>query len=142
MSPVEVRPRPAPTGPGTRRLPYGLAAVAALALAIAAAGPARSPDFVPRVRVVNASPYELSIDVRGAPGDGWVALGYVDQDATTAVDEVLDQGGRWTFRFRAQGKEGGRLTVSRAALERADWRLVVPDAVEARLEKAGAPPSP
>lgn len=142
MSPVEVRPRPAPTGPGPTRLPYGMAAVAAVALAIAAAGPARSPAFVPRVEVVNPTPYEVSVDVQGGPGDGWVALGYVDQGATTAVQEVLDQGRRWTFRFRAQGREGGRLTVTRAALERADWRVDIPREVETRLQKAGAPPSP
>lgn len=142
MSPVEVRPRPAPTGPGTARLPYGLAAIGAVVLAIAAAGLARGPEFVPRVAVVNPTPYEISVDVQGGPGEGWVALGYVDQDATTAVHDVLDQGGRWTFRFQAQGRDGGRVTMTRASLARADWRLAVPDEVEARLRQAGAPPSP
>jgi hypothetical protein len=142
MSPVDVRPHPAPTWSGTGVLPYVLAVVAAIALAIAGAGLARGPAFVDGVDIVNRSPYELLVDVRGAADQGWLRLGYVDQDASTAVDEVLDQGSRWTFRFRAQGRDGGQLTVSRTALERSDWRLDVPDAVEARLRAAGAPPSP
>jgi hypothetical protein len=123
-------------------LPYVLTAVATLVLAVLAAGLARGPAFVDRIDLVNRSPYELSVDVRGATDGGWVSLGYIDQDAATAVQEVIDQGGRWTFRFGAQGRSGGQLTLSRAALERSDWRIDVPDEVEARLRRAGAPPSP
>jgi hypothetical protein len=142
MSPVDVRPRPAPTWSGTAVFPYVAAAVAAVVLAVVAAGLARGPAFVDEVDVVNRSPYELLVDVRGGPDDGWVRLGYVDQDGSTVVRDVLDQGGSWTFRFRTQGRDGGQLTVSRSALARAEWRIDVPDAVEARLRAAGAPPSP
>ena len=142
MSPVEVRPRPAPSSSAIALLPYGLAAIAAVVLAVVAAGLARGPAFVDRVDVVNRSPYELLVDIQRGPDEGWVRIGYIDQDASTSVREVLDQGDRWTFRFRAQGREGGRITLSRADLARADWRLDVPAEVEARLRAAGAPPSP
>ena len=139
--PVDVRPL-APSARVTSRLPYALAVIAAVALAVAAAGVSRGPTFVDRVEVVNRSPYELSVDVRGTAARGWVALGYVDQDASTPVHEVLDQGRQWTFRFRSQGQSGGQLTVSRAELQASDWRLDVPAAVGERLRMAGAPPSP
>jgi hypothetical protein len=142
MNPVELRPRPAPSAAGITRLPYGLAAISAVALAVAAAGLAREPAFIERVDVVNRSPYELSVDVRPEGGGGWVPMGYADQAATTAVHEVLDQGGSWTFRFSAQGRIGGQLTVSRADLGANRWRVDVPDAVTERLRRAGAPPSP
>ena len=77
MNPVDVRPHPAPTWSGTSVLPYVLAAIAAVALAVAAAGMARGPAFVDQVDVVNRSSYELLVDVRTGPDDGWVRLGYV-----------------------------------------------------------------
>src|SRR5688572_10155282 len=117
--PVDVRPL-APSARVTSRLPYALAAIGAIAVAAATAGVSRPPTFVDRIELVNRSPYELSVDVRGAAARGWVPLGYVDQEASTPVDEVLDQGGRWTFRFRSQGRSGGQLTVSRAQLEADD----------------------
>jgi hypothetical protein len=139
--PVDVRPL-APSARVTSRLPHALAVIGAVAVAAAAAGVSRPPAFVDRIELVNRSPYELSVDVRGAAARGWVPLGYVDQEATTPVHEVLDQGGRWTFRFSAQGQSGGQLTVSRADLEAGDWRLDIPDAVGERLRGSGAPPSP
>ena len=142
MSPVDVRPRPASAGPRITRLPYGLAAIGAVALAVAAAGLAREPAFVDRVDVVNRSPYELSVDVRSGGGGGWVPLGYADQASSTTVHDVLDQGDRWTFRFSAQGRFGGQVTLSRAALGADRWRVDVPEAVGERLRRAGAPPSP
>ncbi|MEY2478429.1 MAG: hypothetical protein QOG87_3744 [Actinomycetota bacterium] len=142
MSPVDVRPRPASAGSGIAHLPYGLAAIGAIALAVAAAGLAREPAFVDRVDIVNRSPYALSVDVRGEGGGGWVPLGYADQEASTAVREVLDQGGQWTFRFSAQGRAGGQFTVSRTDLGANRWHVDVPDAVGDRLRRAGAPPSP
>jgi hypothetical protein len=110
-------------------------------LAALVAASARLPAAVDRVDVVNPTPYELSVDVR-SPGGGWVPLGYVARNDTTTVRDVLDAGGRWTFRFQGQGRDGGRAEVTRAQLATDGWRLRVPPQVEGRLRTAGAPPSP
>ena len=48
----------------------------------------------------------------------------------------------WTFRFAAQGADGGELRLSRAQLESGRWTLEVPAAVAERLAAAGATPKP
>jgi hypothetical protein len=102
----------------------------------------REPTRIERMTVVNPSPYDLSIDVRGANEDGWVAIGLVDQRATTDVQEVLDQGQQWTFRVAGQGHPAGTFTLTRPQLAQASWRVDIPPAIAATLQAAGAPPSP
>jgi hypothetical protein len=95
-----------------------------------------------RLSVVNATPYVLSIDVRGSDGEGWLPVGYVEKRATTDIEEILDQGRTWIFRIAGQGRDAGSFTMTRVQLAEAGWRFEVPSAVEATLHAAGAPPSP
>jgi hypothetical protein len=100
---------------------------------------------VPRVgplSFVNTTPYSMEVDVTGAGRDGWLPLGTARRGGTTQKAEVIDQGREWTFRFRAQGLEGGEMRVAKADLVRSQWRVVISEAIARRLAAQGAPPSP
>jgi hypothetical protein len=118
-----------------------LAALVAVAsfgsLAVAMEGPA----FVDEVTVVNESPFDLHVDVRGEDGPV-LGLGIVPRGRSTRFTSVLDQGGTWSFSLRAGGKDGGTVEVPRSSLERDGWTLTLPATVASRLERAGLPPSP
>lgn len=100
------------------------------------------PATVPRITLENPTPYALDVEVSPAPGAGWTSAGSVRQQSTADVQEVIDQGDVWIFRFDSQGETGGELRLSRAELVASDWRVVVPTEVGRRLAEAGAPPTP
>lgn len=142
MSPIAVRRRPDPASPSrTERVPVAVALVGGLIVAVMAALVAPEPARVDRLTVVNPSPYEMVVDVRGADGGGWLSLGFIEQHTTSALKEVLDQGQAWTFRVKAQGRQGGTFTLTRAHLDTSGWRLTVPPRIVTALREAGAPPN-
>lgn len=126
------------------------AAVAALlvgaALFALATGPLSAfldtPSFIDRITFVNESEYDISIDVTTSSRDGWLSVGTAQRRATSAHEEVIDQGGVWIFRFAAQGEAAGELRMTRADLEDADWTVRIPDRVREELRAKGAPPTP
>ena len=104
---------------------------------------ATSPRTVSRVTLVNNSEYDLDIAVTGASHDGLMPIGTAKSHATTEFQRVIDQGPTWVFQFTTQGQNGGEIRVSHNDLVHGDWRVVIPDAVAARLRgAAGVPPSP
>jgi hypothetical protein len=120
---------------------------AVLAVAVAAAlaflvGPSAGPATVPRLTFENNTAYTLDIEVSPGTSTGWTSAGSVRQHTTADVNEVIDQGDVWLFRFDSQGEEGGQLRLSRSELQASGWRIVVPDDVGTRLAAAGAPPTP
>jgi hypothetical protein len=141
MTPVLTRPRPAP--PQHRgHLATLLLAAAVGAVAILVAGPAtRLPSFVDRVTVVNPHPWDVEVDVTGSADDGAVGLASLDRESARTIPAVVDQGDSWVFRFAYGGVEGSELGVSRAELQRAGWKVTVPDTFAARMRAAGLPPS-
>ena len=60
--------------------------------------------------------------------------------ATVSTLDVLDQGDDWIFGFSSGGIDGGSVRVSRAKLAADGWRLVVPEAVVARLQSVAVRP--
>lgn len=102
----------------------------------------RGPAFVDEVSITNSSEYDIGVQVGGADRDGWMAVTTASSRSTTTTRDVIDQGEVWVFRFRAQGREGGEVRVTRRELELADWTLEVPDDVIQHLRDLGAPPSP
>ena len=102
----------------------------------------RGPTYVDRVSVVNRSEYDVHVDVRGGDGGGWMSLTTADGGATTAAQDVIDQGASWVFRFRSQGRQGGELRLGRTDLVQAGWTIEMPEAVLERLRQQGAPPTP
>jgi hypothetical protein len=140
VSPVLTRPRSSPRVFTLARL----AACVALTLSPLLLGArliGREPSFVREVTIENPLVYKVNVDVRGADGDGWSALGTVRRETAKTVEQVVDQGPTWTIRFTYGGELGGELKVDRRQLERDGWRVTVPAEVGARLRQAGLRPS-
>ena len=113
----------------------GVSALATLVWAM------RAPATVDEVTIVNDTPYDVHVDVRG-PGGPVLGLGTVPRGRSISFTTVLDQGDRWSFTFTAGGRDGGTVEVSRDDLEREGWTLAVPATVASRLEGTDLPPSP
>lgn len=96
--------------------------------------------FVDRVVIANDSAYPANVAVRGQSG-GWMPVATVSSGQTRSVEEVIDQGESWTFRFAYAGHEV-EVEVSREELVRREWRVEVPDELEQRLraDDVSAPP--
>jgi hypothetical protein len=92
------------------------------------------PPQVARLRVVNPTAYQLNVDVAANPGGPWLDLGTVGRERTKTIEQVLDQGRRWVFRFSYGGVDAGTIAVGRSALATAAWTVRAPDS-------AGPPPS-
>lgn len=148
-----------PTATRTRRLRirdwpetignWLLAALALVTLVVAWASDA-TPAVVHRIEIVNPTLFQVEIDVRpattgGALGDGssggssggWLALGGVRRESSRTVEEILDQGDRWLFRFSYGGVYAGEVQLSRSQLR----TVTVPGSVGDRLAEAGFTPS-
>ncbi|CAN5237186.1 hypothetical protein BH18ACT4_BH18ACT4_16110 [soil metagenome] len=100
------------------------------------------PDLVGSVAVVNASEYDIQVQVSDDDRGGWMSLTTAESESTSVTSHVIDQGDAWVFRFSAQGRDGGELRMTRADLDQADWSVEIPDAVVDHLRQQGAPPTP
>lgn len=129
-----------------RSVGVGLVAVAlglAAALAVAfVAGLSSGPATVPRLTFENPTEYALAVEVRPGTDSAWTSAGSVRQKSTAVVEEVVDQGDVWVFRFDSQGRSGGELQLTRSELEDSGWRVAIPPEVGKRLAESGAPPTP
>lgn len=90
---------------------------------------------MPRVEIDNRTEYPASVDVRGSTG-GWLDLTTVEGGGTREVQEVLDQGSSWNFRF-AYSDVVIEETVDRETLVDADWSVEVPAEFGERLREQG-----
>jgi len=90
-------------------------------------------SFVDEVAVVNDTEFSANIDVTGETRDGWLLLTSVEPQSTKTVEEVIDQGETWIFRFDYVGKYEEEVEISRSDLERSDWTIEVPQSFEQRL---------
>jgi hypothetical protein len=98
--------------------------------------------FVDEVTIVNDTAYSANVDVTGGTREGWLGLMTVGPDSTRTVEEVIDQGEVWIFRFDHVGKHQEELEVSRGELEQNAWTIEVPQSFEQRLRELGVPPPP
>lgn len=96
------------------------------------------PNHVSRVTIANPSEYALDVAVTSGGRHGWLALSGVPVSATRDFHDVLDQGNTWVFSFRAQGRDGGEMSMTRADLDASGWNITVPGQVLDRLRAAGA----
>jgi hypothetical protein len=103
---------------------------------------AHTPSKVERVTIVNPTPYDLEVEVSGADRSTGLTLGAVDREQTKTIEDVIDQGDQWVFRFSRGHDAVGDLTLSKDQLGRDHWRVPVPSSVAGRLAAAGAAPSP
>src|SRR5689334_19213498 len=96
------------TAPQRRSVPLFEIAVGAIALLLfVLIQPAiTTPHVVKRVTIDNSTVYDLDVAVATRSSGPWMALGAVGRHGHTAVEEVIDQGDRWVFRFSAAGVAG------------------------------------
>ena len=141
---TQVRPAGAgSSGPTFRRAGPVLVAGIAIAVAVAALdGMLAGPRHVERVTFENTTAYDLAVAVSGEDRDGWLPLGVVRREASTSMRHVVDQGDVWTFRFAAQGEDGGEVRVTRDELAESNWTFTIPADVGGTLQAAGAAPQP
>lgn len=114
--------------------PRDLAVVTLLLLA-ACSGPAPTVD---RITIANGTEYDLDVDVTDPGREGWLPVAIVEARSEQVAQGVIDQGEVWIFRFLHWGDPLGELSLTRAELERSDWRVEVPEEVEQRLQELGA----
>ena len=100
------------------------------------------PVVVERVTIRNPTAYDLMVELSGGGNDGWLTLGTAHRNATTVVEQVTDIGDVWVFRLSAQGARGGEVRLTRSQLRSDQWRVLIPDRVDAQLRARGAPPPP
>lgn len=100
----------------------------------------RGPKYVAKITVVN--PYEYSFHVEVGDGrSGWLNLGGVTRNGENSMEEVIDMGSTWHFRFRFSDQEEEEITIARDELQARRWRIDVPEAISKRLRARGEPPS-
>jgi hypothetical protein len=99
-----------------------------------------SPEFVPRITLQNPTAFDLAVEVSAGPRSGWMPIGTAERGRATDVEEIYDIGESWTFRFGAQARRSDTVTLTRAELEGADWKLRIPESVGTDLRDRGAPP--
>jgi hypothetical protein len=100
------------------------------------------PGRVGQLSVTNASEYDIGIEITSGEGGTWLPFAVIGQRSTREFQDVLDQGNTWVFSFRSQGRDGGEMTMSRADLAAAGWKITVPDTAIEQFRQDGAPPSP
>jgi hypothetical protein len=100
-----------------------------------------SEAFVHEVVIDNPTDFTANVDVTGGERDGWLALGTADPHSERTVEQVLDQGSTWSFRFSYSGYEEV-VELSRAELERSGWRVQVPESFATALRDRGVLPPP
>jgi hypothetical protein len=118
----------------------GVAVVVGVALIAATYAAVRSPASIDRLRVVNETPYVVDVEVTGGAHDGWLELGPISPGESHGFGSVVDQGDRWIFHVTSGPHDGSEFSMTRSELERARWRVTIPDIVEARLGAGGAVP--
>lgn len=96
--------------------------------------------FVDRVTVVNNTEYSAEVDVSDADRDSWLGLGRSLPGSEQTFEQVIDQGDVWAFSFDYVGRHQEDIEVSRADMERNDWRVEIPQSFEDRLRDLGVPP--
>lgn len=111
-------------------------------LAFAATGLFDVPETVERITFANPTVYDITVSISDTDGTRWLPVTTVEHGSTKAVFDVIDQGDVWSLRFDAQARSGGELVQPRSDLVASQWTVDVPDDVEERLRRAGAPPSP
>jgi hypothetical protein len=118
-----------------------VAAVGACALVLGG-GACSGVSFVDGVTIVNDTVYSANIDVTGEAGDGWLLVTSVEPQSTTVVEEVIDQGEKWNFRFDYVGRYDQEVEISRRELEQNGWTIEVPQSFEQRLRELNVSPPP
>jgi hypothetical protein len=141
MTPILTRPRPAPPRSRGDVAAAVVAGVAGIALLLFVMPSLRLPSYVDAISVSNPHVWHVEIDVGRPDGSRWIGLGRVGREETQTFQSVIDPGDEWMFRFEYGGIGRGDVVVNRTELERAGWKLTVPEEFAERMRAAGESPS-
>ena len=137
MAPTLARPRVAPPKHlgGSLLVSAGVAVVVIMAVALMPG--MQLPRFVRRITVANPTAYGVEVDVASPKQDGWLVLGGFAPQSSRMLNQVIDQGRNWVFRFTYGGDNVGQIALSRTELQRTNWRVTIPPELGDRLAAAG-----
>jgi hypothetical protein len=115
--------------------------LAAIVLLIGMSG-CEDVAYVERVVIMNPTPYDLEVEVKGTGDRRPLSLGITPHNAETVKEQVIDMGDTWIFLFSyLEEEEVGEESVKRDDLVRNRWRFVIPEEIGERLEERGVRPS-
>jgi hypothetical protein len=98
--------------------------------------------FVDEVTIVDDTAYSVNVDVTDAERNGWLDLTTVGRESTRTVEEVIDQGEVWLFRFDYVDIHQEEVEVSRGELKQNDGTIEVTRGFQQRLRELAVPPPP
>ncbi len=116
--------------------------VAGVSTSILVLGACSRVSFVDELSMVNGTEYSANVEVTDEERDGWLALNHSEPQSTTVVEDVIDQGEVWIFRFDYLGMNRVEVEVSSRELAQSDWSIEVPQSFEQGLRDMGVPPPP
>jgi hypothetical protein len=125
---TETRPR------GARRLTFTwvLPAVLAIAAILLVVGLTVGAPGREALRFDNRTDVAVRVTASDDGRNGWLPVATVDGRGRSRVDEVLDQGDVWRFRYEVGPDRIAEVRRTRDQLEAADWTVVIPaDAADA-----------
>jgi hypothetical protein len=119
-SPLTPRPRTSSA--------IGAAALAALVVVgfLGASRLVADPKVVSRITVANPTDDLVNV-VAVDDGGAHLPLTIVEPRRKSVTHDVIDQGDTWTFVFRTGGRTVAKVQMSHDELERARWRVAVPN---------------
>jgi hypothetical protein len=112
-----------------------------IAAMVLLAGCSGRPNTVDRITLVNPTEYDIHVHVTGRGERIWLPVAIVQARSAVVVEDVIDQGDRWTFRFLYTGEPLEETSLTREELGRSGWRVVIPEELGVRLAERGEPPS-
>ena len=67
-----------------------------------------------------------NVHVTSARRDRWLGLGSVGRERPRVLEQVVDPGHEWVFRFSLGGVKAGELVMPRDELAKEGWKITVP----------------
>jgi hypothetical protein len=116
-------------------LAMALLVVAVTGLLVSASRLVRGPRFVDQLTVRNPTGFVVDVSASDEQGNGTVPIAALEPHSTTVIESVIDPGDPWILDFRIAGRRVGTQRVSRAQLERDDWRVEIPDAIVTQIAR-------
>lgn len=105
-------------------------------------GACSNVSFVDEITFLNETGYPAHVEVSDDSRQAWLNLTIAQRDRENTVQEVIDQGVAWVFRFDYAGEHEEELEISRAELVRSHWTVEVPQSFGDTLERLGVEPPP
>ena len=103
----------------------------------------RHLEDLPRADVTfaNETAWDIGVELALA-NDSRMLIATIEADQTRTVEEIIEPGEVWAFRWKFRGQEVALTKISDGDLRAAGYRVSVPTEVTEELRDEGAPPAP